>query len=163
MANKIGSVLATQGLLTDVDTAQRNPLGTKAQDENSNEYIYLPGVASLAAGDWVMYNLASYFPARLLNDAGLAAGGLVAVAMSAVTANTSFGWYQVAGLVASPVNIATTANTQGALYRTGTAGRASITAVAKDAIFGAFLAGASVANVGTASIQYPFVMDQSVL
>ena len=59
-ANKVGASLATVGLLTDVDTSQRNTLGTRTQDDGSGEYIYMPGVASLAAGDWVMYSLATF-------------------------------------------------------------------------------------------------------
>src|SRR6266404_7694882 len=154
-ANKVGASLATVGLLTDVDTSQRNTLGTRTQDDGSGEYIYMPGVASLAAGDWVMYSLATFVPTRLLNDAGSATAGLVAVAMGAILA-ANFGWFQVFGVVLV-ANVATTSSVSFSLYRTSTAGRASVTAVAKDCIFGAYTNVASVANVGSVTISYPHV------
>ncbi len=159
--NKVGSSMASVGLLTDLDTVQRNTLGTREQDENNNEYIYMPGVASLAAGDWVMYSLATYVPTRLINDASSSTAGLIAVAMVAALA-VNFGWFQIYGnvLVAA---IATTSSVSFSLYRTSTAGRAAVTAVAKDCIFGAFTNAASVANVGTATIGYPHVTDNSTL
>jgi hypothetical protein len=159
--NKVGSSMASVGLLTDVDTVQRNSLGAREQDENNNEYVYMPGVASLVAGDWVMYSLATYVPTRLINDASSATAGFVAVAMGAILA-VNFGWFQIYGNVLV-ANIATTSSVSFSLYRSGTAGRASVTAVAKDCIFGAFTSAASVANVGTASIVYPFVTDNSTL
>lgn len=161
IVNKIGAALATAGLLTDVDTVQRNPLGFRSQGDDGGEYVYLPGVASLVAGDWVMYSLATFVPTRLLNDAGSATAGAVAVAMGAILA-TNWGWFQVYGPVLV-ANIATTSSVSFSLYRTSTAGRASVSAVAKDCIFGAYTSAASVSNVGTAFIDYPFVTDNSTL
>jgi hypothetical protein len=159
--NKVGASLSSVGLLTDVDTVQRNALGTREQDENNNEYIYMPGVASNVAGAWVMYSLATYVPTLLLNDAGSSTAGLVAVSLGAILA-VNWGWYQIYGAVLV-ANIATTSSVSFSLYRTSTAGRAAVTAVAKDCIFGAFTNAASVANVGPATIAYPFVTDNSTL
>ena len=161
MANKVGWPLASVGLLTDVDTTQRNSLGQRETDENSNEYVYLPGVASLVAGDFVMYSLATYVPTRLLNDAGSSTAGLVAVALTATLA-ANWGWFQIYGNVLV-ANIATTSSVSFSLFRTATAGRASVTAVAKDCIFGAYTSAASVSNIGTAFITYPHVTDNSTL
>jgi len=160
-ANKVGASSASVGLLTDVDTVQRNPLGMRQQDEANNEYVYMPGVGSLVAGDWVMYSLATYVPTRLLNDAGSATAGLVAVALGAILA-ANFGWFQIYGVVAV-ANIATTSSVSFSLFRTSTAGRAAVSAVAKDCIFGAYTNVASVANVGSATICYPHVTDNSTL
>jgi len=137
-ANKVGASMASVGLLTDVDTSQRNQLGARQQDESNNEYIYMPGLAAMVAGDWVMYSLATFVPTRLVNDAGSATAGLVAVAMGAILA-ANFGWFQIYGVVAV-ANVATTSSVSFSLYRTSTVGRAAVTAVAKDAIFGAFTA-----------------------
>src|SRR6267378_6780207 len=98
-ANKVGASMASVGLLTDVDTSQRNQLGARQQDESNNEYIYMPGLAAMVAGDWVMYPLATFVPTRLVNDAGSATAGLVAVAMGAILA-ANFGWFQIYGVVA---------------------------------------------------------------
>jgi hypothetical protein len=160
-ANKVGASLASVGLLTDVDTSQRNQLGARQQDESNNEYIYMPGLAAMVAGDWVMYSLATFVPTRLVNDASSATAGLVAVSMGAILA-ANFGWFQIYGVVAV-ANVATTSSVSFALYRTSTVGRAAVTAVAKDAIYGAFTNAASVANLGSVTIAYPFVMDNSTL
>jgi hypothetical protein len=160
-ANKVGSSMASVGLLTDIDTVQRNPLGTREQDEANNEYIYMPGLASMVAGDWVMYSLATFVVTRLVNDASSSTAGLVAVSIGANLA-ANFGWYQIYGIVAV-ANIATTSSVSFSLYRTSTVGRAAVTAVAKDCIFGAFTNVAAVANLGSATIAYPFVTDNSTL
>lgn len=146
---------------------QRNAIGQHAYDDAGNEYIYMNGIASLAAGDFVLYgqlNATLYTPARLLNDANTGGAGVVAIAMGAFVAST-FGWYLIKGSYAT-ANVATVgAPTAGAaLYRSGTTGRASTTAAAKDAMFGAFLVGASVANVGPVFLSGDVhVMDQSTL
>ena len=160
MPNKVGYVLATQGLLTDVDTVQRNVLGIEVEDESGGLYCYLQGVASQAAGDWVIYNSTTYLTVRLVTAI---AAGPVAVAMSAVLLG-QFGWYQIGGQVLV-ANIATVAFTAGvALYASAVAGRATSTPAAGTAIFGAALTAASVANVGSAFMAInPFTMASSTL
>lgn len=95
MAALVGHAMAVVGDTTSVHTAQSNPIGMKAQDADGNTYIYAQGVASLAAGDWVRlsYDGTTLVTTRLLSSHS----GPVAIAMAAVTATTSFGWFQVAG------------------------------------------------------------------
>jgi len=66
------------------------------------EFIYLPGVASLAVGDVVEYNLSAGVvastDATVVRWAGTAGSGkALAIAMTANTSATTFSWYQIGG------------------------------------------------------------------
>lgn len=158
MATKIGYPSASEGLLTDVDASAKNPLGMRQFDDAGNEYIYLAGVASLVAGDWVRYsnNLANavtqaFGTSRVNNDA---VAGPVAVAMAAVLA-TQFGWFQIYGLVA--VAALTTGSVDGSqLALSATAGRCSAAATATKVVYNAFGIGVAASNLGKAFIAYPY-------
>lgn len=166
-ANKVGQALASMGLLTDIDSVAqvgainiyRNIPGTVQADDSGNEYIYLGGVAATVAGTWVTYDSLTFLTTLTTNSA--TNSGPVAVAMAAVLA-LQFGWYMIRGNYPTAV-VVTTATTNGALYTSGTAGRATSAAGAANAIFGAFLAGASVSNVGPVYVSYPFTMQNSTL
>jgi hypothetical protein len=160
VGNKTGFPSASVGLVTDVDTVQRNQLGMHQWDDLGNEFIYLAGVASLVAGDWVHYNTTTTFVAvRLVTTATLAAP--VAVAVSAVLA-ANWGWFQIYGVV-SQANIATVAVNKLALYTSTTAGRATTVAGAATAIFNAAQSDASVANLGPAMLAHPYTLGTSTL
>jgi len=159
--NKVGAALGSAGLITDVDSVQRNPLGSEFMDENGNVYTYIKGVASLAAGDWVILN-ADGTVARSLNTP---LAGPAGVAMAAIDA-THYGWAQIDGLVSATgalgntkqsSNIATDASAdKKPLYMSSTAGRATTTQAAGQAILGAWGSGAAASNVGDAWISRPF-------
>lgn len=175
MAKLVGHILSVVGQdLSAIDgpssvatangLGQRNPVGTQAFDDAGNLYIYLPGVASVAVGDFVFTMQGTTFAtARVLNDANTGGAGAVAVALAAAVAST-WGWFQIYGFQAT-ANVATVAAPTGAaaLYRSGTTARLTSSTNAKDSVFGAFLVGASVANVGPVFMNYPFVVDQSSL
>lgn len=158
--NKIGAALATQGLLTDVDTVQRNVLGTLSWDDLGNAHVYLPGVASCIIGSWCTYVLGTYVPALTITTS--IPGGLVAVANGAILA-ANWGWFQVFGYV--PVaSIATATITVGQpLYASSTAGRATTTAAGAATLFGAFTGATSASNLGTAMLSFPFLCATSTL
>ena len=158
--NKVGAALGTEGLLTDVDTVQRNVLGTLAWDDLGNAHVYLPGVASCVAGSWVTYVLGTYVPTLTITTS--IPGGLIAVANAAILA-ANWGWFQVFGYV--PVaNIATATITVGQpLYASSTAGRATTSASAACTLFGAFIATSAVSNVGSAVLSFPFYCATSTL
>lgn len=66
------------------------------------EFIYLPGVASLAVGDVVTYNISAgvkaYTDATVVRWAGTAnTGAPVAIATTANTSAVAFSWYQIGG------------------------------------------------------------------
>jgi len=177
MAKLVGHTLAVVGDITAVDgpttvatangLGQRNPTGFRAFDDAGNEYVYAAGVASVAAGDWVFYNQVGTFTmVRLINDAGGAGpsqAGSAGVAQAAIVASC-WGWVAIFGNV-TVANVATVGapTASVALYRTSTNSRLSTTANAKDSVFGAYLVGAAVNNIGPVSLNYPFVQDQSTL
>ena len=134
-------------------------------DEDGSEYIYLQGIASVAAGSWVTYDVTSTTGST---TALLAANGKgpVAIAMAAIVAN-KFGWFQIFGLNLAAKAISGGDAAAGAVvYGPATAGSVDDVAVAGDLLEGALFtvqegevsAGAGYAGV---FITYPFVSDAS--
>lgn len=124
-----------------VDVTAKVKVGTKATfyDETLGEceFIYLPGVASLAAGDAVIYDLlpGSETVARLTTTNGAGKGRAVAFATAALTSATvTFGWYQIRGVAL--INVAA-AYAIGLLYTTATPGVLDDAVVALASIIGA--------------------------
>ncbi len=137
-----------------IDGTKRTQLGTRAFDSDGNEYIYLQGVASTAAGDWVSFDEA-HVTTRLAGNAV----GRVAIAMGATVAS-SYGWYQIYGKNTIAATDTVVADVQ--LYIDGTAGRADDADVAGDAIVGAFSRSADTSNVATVELNYPFVCNVAI-
>lgn len=157
--NKTGFPPASAGTLGDVDTSQRNALGMEQWDEAGNCYKYCSGVASLAAGDWVVVN-ADFSVTRSLNTP---LAGPMGVAMSAFSATTKYGWVQIIGKVSVVSNgqVASAIATDAAadkkpLYLSSSAGQATTTQAAGMAMLGAWGSGAAASNVGNAWINRPF-------
>ena len=143
--------------ITETSTTQGDiPLGYIAQaedpDRGAGEFIYLLGVASTAATDWVTYNADDYSTTRLAANAI----GPVAVAMSANVAS-QYGWYQIGGKASA--NVASSFADNGNLYATATAGRADDAIVAGDRIKRAKGASAESSNVADVEIDRPFMDD----
>jgi hypothetical protein len=139
------------------DPAATVPVGTLAQFYEdvlgtTGEFIYLPGVAALTAGDLVSYDLTPGAQAttRHLNNANSNKGYPVAVAIAPVLAG-QFGWFQIGGV--ATVN-ATAASAAGACFATATAGSVNSAADAGDQILNARLLTA----VGTPSAGKAYVM-----
>lgn len=138
-------------------------LGTRiiAKDMSSNnygqaEFIFLKGVASTAIGSWVHYNQDDHTTALTAANAI----GPVAIAMSANTAATTYGWYQIYGKAQAKAlsGFADNAN----VYLTGTAGSVDDTIVAGDRVQNC--KGASALDTPTTGyaefeISYPFTND----
>lgn len=164
LGNKVGYAPASKGLLADVDTVARNPLGLRQFDDLGNEYIYATGVASLAAGDWVVYNYATAFSPYLVSRmVSTPISGPVAVACAAILA-AQFGWFQIYGLTPAFTNIATDATGDGKLIaQSATPGRATTGPVTTKNVFGAVIVGNPAANVGTAFITYPFCFGSATI
>lgn len=143
-----GPSLASVGKLTDIHDAAQNPLGT-IQVIDGKEYIYLQGVASTVATDFVTYDEA-FLTTRL------AAGGVgpVAVALAAVVAD-KFGWYQIGG--SAQGNVATAFADNARVYATATAGRVDDAAVLGDQVIGAIGRSAEASNVATIQLSRPFI------
>lgn len=154
MAFKVGNILATVGELTDVDTAARNTVGSRAFDQNGNEYIYLKGVASTVAGSWVTYD--ELFLTTLLVANGL---GAVAIALAAVVAG-NWGWYGIFG-AHNGLCLASYAD-NAKVWATSTAGSVDDADVAVDLITNAVGRSARNTTTGMALFQlnYPFAHNE---
>lgn len=140
---------------TVVHDAQKYAKGTIGIDNAGNEYIYLPGVTSVVAGDVVVYD-EDYATTRLAPDEV----GPAAIATAAVDATTEFGWFGRKGIFS--VNSDTVAADKALFIDTG-AGRVDDASVAGDIILGLFsmtsdtFSGA--ANLTRVYANYPFVSD----
>ena len=150
MANLSGAPLIFHGNTTSTDSTAQVPVGTRAKDTSSNEWIYLLGTASTAVGTWVTYNVGSSTSALL--TAG--AVGPVAIAGTSTTAGL-YGWYMVAGMFSNASTDTTAADKP--LYIDGTDGRADDAFVAADRIHNAVSQAADTANSCKVFIQYPYV------
>ena len=121
--------------IADTSTVKNHPLGTivHAVDPTygEGEFIYLLGVASTAAGDWV-----GYFPATGATVRAVANGTYpLAVAMSANVAS-QYGWYQISG-TAVALGLTSITHTSGFLALTSTAGALDDASVIGDHVFNA--------------------------
>lgn len=139
-----------------VDTTPKHQVGTHAWDTDGNEYVYLEGVASTAAGSAVTFDEAG-LTALAVADAV----GPVAIAMAATVANT-YGWYCVSGTCAGLAADAVADNA--ALYLTATAGSLDDAAVAGDFVFGCYSRSAAAgAGALTLQLSHPYVSDGAYL
>jgi hypothetical protein len=148
--------------IAETSTTLKHRLGDrfKCSDDTygPGEFIYLAGVASTAVGSWVTYNQDDHTTALLAANAI----GPVAIAMSANTAATSYGWYQIYGkavglclaLFADNANV----------YATATAGSVDDAIVAGDRVKnakGASAIGTPSGSFAEFEISYP-VMDDGL-
>lgn len=147
--------------MDETSTTQLLPLGTtvRAQDDNNNagEFIYLVGIASTAAKDWVTYDVGSYVTTRLV----AAAVGPVAVAMSANVAS-QYGWYQISGRAEANASSSLALATGALLYATATAGIVDDAVVSGDRVYGAVADTAKTTAVSTfqAFMSRPWVVNE---
>lgn len=128
------------------DTTQRHPLGTivTARDAGTTaygegEFVYVKGVASCAAKDWVGIPSDNFTLVRAVANGNYPLG----VAMAALTASY-YGWVQISGKALG--NCLTQFADNGQVFLTATAGSIDDASVAGDFIIGAV--GASGAVVG---------------
>lgn len=116
------------------------PIGTIAtfydDAQGPAEFIYLPGVAGLVAGDVVSYDLTPGAQAITRHSSAAPnTGRPVAVAIGAPQAG-QYGWFQISGVAS--VNV-TAGSAVGNAYGTATAGSLNSAAVNGDQIIGARL------------------------
>lgn len=114
-------------------TVQNHNIGMRTRGYDANygegEFIYLPGLASTAIGELVIYDE----DAGTTKRAVASDRGPCAVALSANVAS-QYGWYQIAG---SAVIKAGTVAAGGPVYVTATAGTVDDAVVATDKVDGA--------------------------
>jgi hypothetical protein len=146
--------------IAETSTTLKHRLGDrfKCSDETygPGEFIYLAGVASTAVGSWVTFNMDDGTTALLAANAI----GPVAISMSANTAATSYGWYQIYGKAVG-LCLASFAD-NGNCYATSTAGSVDDAIVAGDLVKnakGASAIGTPSGSFAEFEIQYPFMDD----
>lgn len=138
----------------EVHLSRKYNLGLRKRDNAGREFIYLKGISSLAAGNWVSMDEAHVTARAVAN-----AKGRVAVAMAAVDANTKFGWFCIYGSVSA--SALTLFADNAAVYLTSTPGSVDDTDVSGDAVMGAI--GRSAVSestlLATFELSYPVVDD----
>jgi hypothetical protein len=135
-----------------VHATRKYRLLTRKRDIAGNEYIYLTGVASTAAGSWVAYDELGI--TQLLDqDVADSVIGPVAVAKAAVDATTEFGWYQIFGKATA---VAATVADGAKVFPSTTAGSADDTGTAGAQIVGAKWRSADSGGTATVQLNYPF-------
>jgi len=155
MATLTGTIQILGSDTAVVDSSAKHIVGTRAVDEDGNEYIYALGVASTAAGNWVSFD-EDLVTIRLTANAV----GRVGIAMAAIIAST-YGWYQIYG----KNEIASSDSTVLAdkqLYIDGTAGRVDDADSAGDTVIGAISRSSATSNVITVEINYPHVNNVEI-
>jgi hypothetical protein len=134
----------TAGIPGEVHTTKLNELGVVRLFSDGFHYIYLQGIGSTVAGDWVCFKTGTWVTARLTT----AMKGGVAIATAATIAST-YGWYGYVGNFTSNCLSATLSN--GYLYATGTAGSAEDLITKNEQIKGAVSMAAPVTSTGGGS------------
>lgn len=159
MAWVIRNALIGSQAIADTSTTQRHPLGTIVTADDPTlgvgEFIYLLGVASTTAGDWVTYAADDWTTTKLAADAI----GPVAVAMSANVAS-QYGWYQIEGKV-SQAHCLTSFADDALVFITASVGYVDDTSVAGDLVNLARGASTSTARAADFEIHRPFVNNNS--
>ena len=160
MAYTIYNAMVGWQAIADTDTTQRHPLGmiVTAADPTYGvgEFIYLKGASSTAVGSWVTYNQDDNSTTLLAANAI----GPVAVSMSANSASTNYGWYQISGKAIGKALTGFLDNAN--VYGTSTAGSVDDAVVAGDRVQGAKGASAvDTPSTGLAEFEIarPFVND----
>lgn len=127
-------------------------LGQRFEDKNGNVFVFCKGVASLAAGDWVVFD-EDFALTRLVGNEV----GPVGIAMGAADATTKGTWVQVYGKNTIAKTGTVAADKQ--LYISSVTGAVDDLAVTGDLVIGAFTMTADTANVATVFLSYPNVTD----
>lgn len=155
----VGGRVVNAGALTRIFTAAEitansdvPQLGERAVDQAGNEYIFLKGVASVVAGDPVVFNPSTFVATRL---AGSEVGD-VAIALGAVTANLA-GWFLIYGT--GSANVVATGGVR--VYTSSVTGQLLATVVTGALVHGMFTAPGN-GNTVTGTLQscrvkYPHV------
>jgi hypothetical protein len=141
--------------VTTIDDEAKFRIGTLARAADSTygegEFIYLPGVASVIAGDVVAYDTKAGTTTRTV----AATRGPVAVAMAAVVAG-KYGWFQIQGSAVVSCAGAVVAGTPA--YLTATAGEVDDAATVGSLVDGMVFKtadGTPSAGFAVAQISYP--------
>ncbi len=135
---------AAAGAPGEVHSTQLNSVGS-VREFSDGYYIYLAGATSMAAGDWVVFDVGTYTAVRMTTSTR----GSAAVATAAVDAATKWGWFGYIGSFTTNCLSATLSN--GPLFATATAGFAEDVVTKNFQIKEAIPRGAPVTSTGGGS------------
>ena len=135
-----------------VDTTKKFRLGTRVR-QNGNEFIYLKGVASTAAGSWVFFDADGTTTLTVANSKGR-----VGISMAANTSATNYSWYQIYGK--NTIGKVVTGANNAKVWVTATPGSVDNTDVATDLVVGAIQRSATASNVATFELSYPVCLNE---
>jgi hypothetical protein len=113
------------------------------------EFILLAGVANTAVGSVVTYNQTTF--TTTLGVAGTNLPQPVAIAMSANTSSSTWGWYQISGIAVVKKTTTATIDASAAVGISGTAGAIGATSTGNE-IEGCLVAASAVATATTTTI-----------
>ena len=131
-----------------VHTSKKVRLGTRKKSITGKEYVYLTGVASTVANDWVAYDEVFITTRTVAN-----VKGGIAIAQAAVDSTSKYGWYGIWGSFTG--NVATGADNAN-VWVTSTAGRVDNTDVAVDILTNTLQRSATASNLATFELRYPY-------
>lgn len=146
--------------IADRSTTKKAALGQivrcKDPDYGVGEFMYVSGVASCEANDWVTYNPDNFAITRLAANAI----GPVGIAQAAITASY-YGWIQISGKAVGQCLTQYADNAR--VWATATPGAVDDASVAGDLVNNAKGASATVADSGVADFEIarPWVDDNS--
>jgi len=150
MPSGMKRIFATK--LTDVATTDKDSIGT-VRREGDKEYMFLLGVASVAAGSVVQFN-ESYATTLLPSGTSIIYGDRIGIAQAAVVAS-KYGWFQVRG-PASAVLCGSTAATNAQVFTSkSTAGRLSTSDSGNDTVVGLSVTVAASSNTCSVMLMHP--------
>lgn len=156
MANLTGEVQIFSADTDIIDSTAKHNVGIRAYDSAGNEYIYLLGIGSTVAGDWVSFDEAGATTLLITN-----ARGRVGIAMAAIVAD-KYGWYQIYGKNTIALGTSGHIATDSCLYTSAAAGVADDVDASTEFIVGAFSRSADASGVFTAELKYPMVLNAAI-
>jgi len=154
-------------LVTPLDQVDNpNPtyeVGTRVIVNGGNEYIYLPGIASCAAYDWIVFRTTgsglSYGSVTRMGASGLS--GQVGIAQGAVV-GPAYGWFLIKGVGWGNFGVAN-ASGGSPLFSCGTTAMVGTTRVSTHMVYGAFAVGAGVSSgTGKVFVDYPYYIGNTL-
>jgi hypothetical protein len=148
MANLTNTPALLPGDTTKVFTTADIQLGTRAWDPDGNEFVFVNGITSAAAGTAAVYD--ELYVTTLAVSGSV---GPVGIFKAACTSGT-YGWLQTRGK-ALTVKLAASCDDNGVVYTTATAGYLSSVTSSQTQIKGAAFRSAGTSG-GTATLQLTF-------
>ena len=146
--------------LATIDQTAIYNVGRQYTTPNGDTYVYIQGIASVVAGDWVHYTITTTGASTTARAVANGVGPL-GVAVGALIAG-DFGWVQVSGLCLTAGAISGGGAAAGnAVYLTGTAGLVDDVVVVGDLVNGALFTVTESSAIAGVWLNYPSTSNAS--